>query len=213
MAGIVIGGAVRYAVHQVLAGRPVVNIVDMHLDIVASFQQRASEIETLAGDLLNNWSDHVLALQCDKISATEITWVDLNSENGSVGSRSSTDANTWPMVGQQPSSVPFPGMVACRVIKHTSGGRKERKGRMYLAGFDEGKTGEDANRLLPAVITDVNREMGEFLDGMSDDILGTTSEHYPVVLHTPKEGDPSATRITGYSCDPLLGTQRRRTRG
>lgn len=208
----VVPNVVRYAVHQQLGGRAVVNIVDMDVRINGVGPSREDAVHDVAGDLLNNWTDHILAYQCQHISALSISWVDLDSVNGSVGSRNSTDDNTWPDNGGTSSPIPFPGMVAMRVIKNTTGGRQARKGRMYLAGFDEGKSGTQPNQWLPAVVSDMNTRLAGFLSGIEDAGALNVVERFPVVIHAPAGGTPNATRVTGYSVDPVMGTQRRRTR-
>lgn len=210
---IVLPNICRYAIHATYSGREVVNIVDMHVEINSGGPNRADAVHDVAGDVLNNWDDHIRAFVVPEYVAQSISWVDLDTANGSVGSRASTDDTTWPAAGGF-TAPPMPGMVAMRVIKQTTGGRLARKGRMYLAGIDEGATADSApNHIKAATVTAWNTRMADFLSGIKDSGINAVVDRKPVVIHTPKAAAPSWTEVTGYTVDPLLGTQRRRTRG
>lgn len=210
---LIINGVCRYAVHQSYAGRAVVNIIDMRVDTTGSPVSREDALESVAGDIINNWDDHIRPSQINDLVCESVSWVDLDSANGSVGQRSSTSATTWPTAGGTESPIPFPGMVAMRILKNTTGGRQARKGRMYLCGFDEGKSGDNPNQWLPAFVSVMNTSMSSFLSGIRDTGAMLDVERFPVVVHTPKGATPTATEVTSYSVDPVMGTQRRRTRG
>lgn len=210
---IVLPNICRYAIHASYVGREVVNIVDMHVQSTSGGPNRADAVHDVAGDILNNWDDHIRAFVVPEYVAQSISWVDLDSATGSVGSRASTTDTTWPAAGGF-DAPPMPGMVAMRVIKQTTGGRLARKGRMYLAGIDEGATADEApNYIKSATVAAWNTRMASFLSGIEDAGVANVVERFPVVIHTPASAAPSWTPVTGYTVDPLLGTQRRRTRG
>lgn len=214
MAPIVIPNIVRYAVNGSYAGETVANILDMEVVVTSEpIDDRAEAIFEVAGDILNNWDDHLLNLATERYTATSVSWVDLNSFDGETGSRSSTSANTWPAPGRN-TGTGMPGNVSCRVEKNQSGGRRTRNGRMYLVGHSEQGTDVNSPNLwTSAHQAAVNETVSDFLDGINNEAGPDGREQALVVLHTPEGAAVSSSLVTSLTCRPVVATQSRRLPG
>jgi len=211
MAPLVVPGVCRFSVHQSLGGQAVVNIVDMQVDTTGSEVGRADALFEVAGDILNNWDDHLLSLAVNELVAEEVRWLDLDSLTGPTGSRSSTDANVWPKEGGDITASVMPGMVAMRVDKRTTGGRGTKQGRMYLAGLNEVQTASGvALSWEPATVSGYNAALASFLSGINDQDIGGVPlavQRQMVVVH----GSTSTySDVESLQVNPLISTQVRR---
>ena len=208
---LVVPDVCRFSVHQSLGGQEVVNIIDMQVDTTGSEVSRSEALFDVAGDILNNWNDHILGGQINDLQAVSVDWIDLNSENGPTGSRSTTSANQWPKAGSDAGSSIMPGMVALRIDKQTAGGRGTKKGRMYLAGVHEDATpSADSQRWDPGYTSGWTGRVTDLLEGINDQDLGgipLAVSRQMVVVHA-KLGTYS--EVTGLSANPYIATQVRR---
>lgn len=212
MAPIVAPLVARFSVNQQLAGQQVVNVIDMQITNISPFETREDALFSKAGDILNNWSDHILAFQCDDIQALSVSWLDIDSLDGSRGERSSTDDHSWPMQGGNVSQGIMPGMVAARVDKATAGGRGTKAGRMYLAAMPEART-DDGSALSwsAGTVTTINEYLDDFLNGINGtEGAGPLDEGYMVVVHTRDGEWTDSTPVTALTLNPLVSTQVRR---
>lgn len=206
-----IPGVCRFAVNQRIAGQQVVNIVDMQIDTTGSEVSRADAVFEVAGDILNNWTDHILTLQVDELQAESVSWLDLDSLSGSVGERTSTSAEVWPQGGTQTTQAVLPSLVALRIDKNTEGGRGTKKGRMYLSGMNEGATDAGvalswSSGFLPAAQAGVDA----FLAGINDQDIGGVPlavQRQMVVVHATAG---TYSEVRSLSVNPLISTQVRR---
>lgn len=219
-------GICRFTVNATMAGRNVANILDMQIDTTGTPGDRPDAIDAVAGDILNNWSDHIIISLVDDYVAQSVSWLDLDEANGPTGSRSTTSETTWPEAG--PSvSAPLPSNVSVLVKKQIVGARGRRNGRMYLTGFSEGLTPEgDGNTVDPATRAALDTRLASFLSGINDaEGPFIAVQRQLVVVHTSVATDGSGNPVPGadpvyegYSpvqtltCDTRLATQRRRLR-
>lgn len=207
-------GICRYAINQTYGGRPAVNIIDMQVDTTGEVTDRDQACFRIAGDILNNWVDHVQGVQTSQVAFQSVSWVDLNSLNGSTGERSATTDKTLPTTGTA-SGGNAPGNVAFRVNKGGTARRGERSGRMYLVGVpEEANENSAANEVNDAWIGYVNTAMADFLAGVNDaegDPLGT--QRQMVVLHVVDGVYQGYSDVNDLTCDARFGSQRRRLRG
>lgn len=220
MAPLVAPGVVRYTIHETYAGRDIANIIDMFVETTGSIEDRALAAFTVAGDVLNNWADHMLDYQSNNVTFDRVSWVDLDELDGSTGERTSTSDNVLPLAGSG-SETPMPGNVAILFTKVApGGGRSTRNGRTYLTGVSEGFTGDaDPNVLLSAALSGLTTAGGEFLSGVND--AGGGIGRNMVVVHTRNAGTPtnpnivyqSQSAVTAFTPQATLATQRRRLRG
>lgn len=217
MAAITAPGVCRYAVNGSYQNRPVVNIVDLVLSDLGIGIDREEACFNSAGDILNQWSDHILPNLCDNYLALSVSWVDLDSLDGSTGERSSTADNTW-SAGGEVTSPAMPGNVAFRINKAVTSARGLRGGRMYLCGVPESATEDGApNSVNAGTIAALNSALEAFRSGLEGpEVIGAGPDQYtssPNVVHTIGGVYAGRSRITAYTTDGTLGSQRRRLRG
>lgn len=215
MAPLVAPDIARFAITGYCEANPVVNIIDLAITDLDGIG-RAEACEAAAGDILNQWSDHVLPLLCDNYVATNVSWIDLDSLSGSTGDVSTTDGSTWPEGGASVEAC-LPGGIAARVDKNTVAVRGQRQGRMYICGIPENASEANSpNTLTGAFRTSLQDAMEAFRSGLegSENVEplpgGYTSS--PNVVHTIDGVYESRSRITAMSVSPLLRTQVRRMR-
>lgn len=216
----------QYTVHGTYQGRNVANVLAYHIDTTGSTLDRPSACFQMGGILLNEWDDSILPLSNSSYSATSVSWIDLNSDDGTVGSRTVSGGHSWPKAGGSVNAS-MPGNVALLVRKNVSGQRGAKRGRMYLCGVDETATlNPDANHLMPNQIAPWQTKLDSFLGDTNQANQGTASySSQMVVIHITdwqpdKNGKPKALplrgiglTVTSLSLDSLLATQRRRLRG
>ena len=168
----------------------------------------------VAGDILNNWADEVMPLLSSAYQDIEVRWVDLETEEGSAGSRSSTTAHTWPEEGGT-AGAPLPNNVTGRITKVAEGRRRnQRNGRMALGGMVESYTeAGQGNRLTPTAITNLQDALEAFKDGVNgtEPISGRVTNL--VVVHTLNGVYESSSQISVFRVEPIVGTLRRRMPG
>lgn len=211
MAPIVAPDICRYTINQTLGGQPVVNIVDMWVISTNPLEDRATHLYEVAGDILNNWSDHVLAGQVDNLVAESISWIDLDSLDGVRGERSSTDDNDWPQSGGLTAQATMPAVVAFRIDKNTSGGRGTKSGRMYLSGIPEDFTDPNsAQSWGPTVVDGLNAQMASFLSGINNEEGPDGKEQDMVVIHTRDGVYRDYSIVTSLTANSAVSTQVRR---
>lgn len=215
MAPLVVPDVCRFTVNQTFEGQPVANIIDMQIDTTGSSTTRTDAIFNIAGDILNNWTDHVLQFQSNNLTAVDVSWVDLNTLTGSTGARSTTSDNSWPQAGPGAQSA-FPGMVALRVDKQVVGNRQARNGRMYLCGMSEDLTADSpANEWAPSTISSYQAEINEFLDGINDQDIGGIPidiQRQLVVVHTVNGVGTGYSEVSNLLVRSRVASQVRRTR-
>lgn len=212
----------RFTVNGTFGGRNVANIFDMRIESGSALDVRAADIANQAGDIVNNWCDHLLPLLANDYTFTSVSWVDLNSLEGSTGEVFAGGDETLPQNGGS-TEDPLPPNVAALVTKQApGGGRSTRNGRTYLVGIRETQTDPgNPTRLTSAAQGFITAGMEAFSTGISNTELGEGYVSNMVVLHTRNQaaaGQPADIVATGASdvealvCDIQLATQRRRLR-
>jgi hypothetical protein len=211
MAAIVAPGICRYTVNGTYAGQPVANIIDMQIDTTGSVEDRATAVDSQAGIIINEWSDHILPIVSAAYVATSVSWVDLDSLTATTGERTSTDQEDWPLVGGL-VGAPTPGNVAVRVGKRITPSRGQRQGRMYLVGQPEANTdATNPNVLTSAVITTINGQLESFLGNINQSVGGALSyTSAMVVVHTVDDVYQDYSVVQALTVEARLGSQRRR---
>lgn len=212
-------GIARYTVNGTYAGAAVANIIDMQIDTTGGTTTRAEGLDDVCGDILNNWTDHIIPLVADDYVATSVSYVDLDSSGGATGERSSTSAETWPASSTN-TGAPFPANVSVLVTKQIVGSRGRRNGRMYIVGATEALTDLAAPNTIPGgSITTWNTALASFLSGINDAVGGALDvQRKMVVVHTQRPTPTSEPVYNGYSdvesltLQATLATQRRRLR-
>lgn len=216
----VVDSVVRFSVNgsMVGSGRTTANIVDVWLEDAGGDEIRAQNVLTLAEKVLDSWDDNIRPKQVDELTLQSVSWVDLNDENGSTGTISTTASNTWPAAGGTAGeAVAFNTSILVR--KAIVADRSRRQGRMYVPGIPE------ADVASGYTLTGTARPLwqAEF-DDFFNDLQGTITnggvpyDHYPAVVHVltrdanenPLTGD--SREVTAFSVQQVLATQRRRLR-
>lgn len=209
---VVVPGVCRFAVNQRYGPQEVINILDMQIDTTGTIDSREEGIFNVAGDIINNWMDHISAQGVQGLVVENVSWVDLDSEDGSVGSRNSTSAWTLPDTEGYVGNG-FPGNVAVLVTKQVRGTRTSRNGRMYLAGADEAQTTAAAPSTLTAsAITSYNAALALFLSGINDAEGLDDITRQLVVVSGAETASPTYNPVENLTVQATLATQRRRLR-
>lgn len=209
---IVIDGVIRFSVVGDLSGEACVNIIDVDVDTDTG-ESREDACFTIAGDIINNWTDHILPNVSGAYTAIEVRWVDLNSATGSTGSRTSTSAETWPLPGLRGGS-PLPNNTYAKVRKVLAGkSRTERAGTLRLGGILEEDTigGVDNNVIAPTAQTAFNDAFQAFADGINAD--PPLPRRQLCVVHTVDRVATGKSDIDAFQVAPVVGTLRRRMPG
>lgn len=213
MAPLIAPGVARFTVVGRLQGEDCMNIFDVDIDTGAPGSTRGEECFATAGDILNNWSDHLIPNLVAQYTAVEVRWVDLNSATGTTGSRSSTSDTTWPETGGYTGVNPASNNVYYKVRKNLSGGnRQSRRGVTRLGGVAENATQDgDGNRVKPAIVSDLNAAFEQFKDGINGS-PGTAIRNLCVV-HTVNRQYVGKDDISTFQVLDTVGTIRRRMPG
>lgn len=216
---IVAPGICRYTVNGSIGIRPTANILDFRIDTTGSTVSREDAVEAMCGIIINEWSDHVLPHVCAPYTASSVSWVDLDEEDGSTGSRTSTSQETWPQVATR-SGTPAPANTSVLVTKVGSSRRGQRNGRLYLAGPPEGEVG--TQNLTSGYQAAIQDSMTSMLGNLNqEDPNEFEYGSYLVIVHTRDVGTPGnpdivftgSSDVSALSVSGTAATQRRRLRG
>lgn len=208
---------VRFTIHGSVGQRPVNNVLDIVISGNAGVG-RAEAIDEVAANLINQWTEVILDRTTSAYTAERISWVDLDSLDGSVGQANETEDWVWPKAGGL-NGAPASGNVAILVTKVTTASRGSRDGRMFLPPPAEDSTA--GNNLTGAYITSLQAGTSAFLENMTNTAIGAGYQTFPTVIHTRTTGTGANrvteylgnTQITNLLVNSLLATQRRRLRG
>lgn len=215
---IVAPGVCRYYVNQTYRDRRVVNIIDLVVNDTVGPTSRDEAVNSAAGDVLDAWDQYIRGGQSELLRCDTVSWVDLNSEDGSTGEISSTADTTWPAFGGALGQA-LPSNVAILVTKQTSSRRGSRNGRMFVAGLTEQNC--VGNLIEGGFLSTITADYGDFTEALTETGVIADYQTFPTVVHTRNVGTPSApvieyvdnTQITSFSPQATVATQRRRLRG
>lgn len=213
----IVPGVCRYAINGRAAGRNVVNVLDYKIDTTGTTADRAQSCSDQAGILINQWATSIMPILHSTYSFESVTFADLDSANGTTGSRSITSLRSLPIAGGGTGDA-LPSNAAGLITKVTNSARGQRNGRLYLS--PHGETNSIGNELIGVVRDDWQARFTAFLGDteQSDPNLGVyTSEMVVVHIETRDlAGNPatgSSTNVSAMSVQTRLATQRRRLRG
>lgn len=207
----------RFSINGVYLNRPAINTLDMVINDQVGPGTRHDDIEFVAGQMIDAWADNVMTRFGSSYSFRDVSWVDLDSADGEVGSRAETPNTNLPMSASG-AGQPLSAALAMLVTKVTTRQRGGRPGRWFLPGFTEGDI--EGNIWLESTLVATNAALSEFLEEMTE--TGTVGDHsfFPTVVHTRNTGTPSNpnivyvnnTQITDLNASGRVSTQRRRNR-
>lgn len=219
MALLIVPGVCRFTVNAVLAGIDVATILDFDINTSGLFQDRIDSIDDQAGVIVNQWSDHVLPWISNDYQAVSVSWVDMDTDDGSVGAKTTGGDEAWPQSGGE-AQVSCPNNVAMLVTKRVQAGRSSRNGRMFIPGIASGQVqAADPRRLAGAYVTALQTHMDDMLTALNQDVsVPVTYQSKLVVTHVltrDEDGHPltgEGREVTQLTVLPLLATQKRRQR-
>lgn len=206
---LVVPNVARYTIEGTYLDAPVANVIDIFIPDGWSGYPRDNAVETVGRNVLTGWYEEILPVMKGQYIATAVTWVDLNTADGSTGTV---------VVGAQPEhTLPYPGAiggepytaaVATLVTKNTTARRGERQGRMFLC--PPGEADIIGNTIQPDYLNALN---GALSDLMTYLVAGSDSDCYPVVVHQSASSSiGTSTPVTGFKARARVSTQRRRNR-
>lgn len=209
----------RYTVGGVIIDRPWNCIIDMEIDTSLGIGSRNDAIFNVAGDILNNWTEFVMDGLVEEMTFDYIRWVDLDSINGSTGTRTQTSEYSLPVTGNAPAQLDS-GAIAILYTKELVGAaRNARTGRMYVPGLRANAT--EHNQIDPATLSTRQGDIDTFLSNITDEGLIYDFTVDMCVVHTPgiseygsgEVYEATSTHVSRLSLQQRLATQRRRLRG
>lgn len=212
---IIAPGVCRFTVHGTFTGgNEVDNVLDMRIDTTGSTESREESIFNQAGIIINQWVADILPELMSSYSFDSVSWVDLNSSSGSVGSRTSSGAISLPDPGGR-AGASMSSNVAQLASKNIVGRRGRRNGRIFFTAPAEADT--SGNFLSAGRVTAWNAALDDFLGNINQDATGIFDfTSALVVVHTTStSGEPVFTAtsdVESLTMEPLLATQRRRLR-
>lgn len=194
-------------------GRPVVNILDMwvrqnpeSVELPWTSNDRADHILAVAKDIADNWVEHLIPNLTSAYTFEGVSWMDLNSLNGSTGQTAPTGG---PAVGALGADSQPPQ--ATLLVTKVEGGRTRgtRPGRWYLSAVRDSDI--DNNGIVrPEWRTQVNDALEQFRQGIEDQGIADDVWSVPVVVH---EAAATAGEITTFEVSQKMGKQGRRYDG
>ena len=213
MAALIAPRCVRYTVSGNYGETTWANILDFRLTANDGIP-RAQAIQEHAEVVVNAWESELSVYQSQECFIRSISWVDLDSENGSTG------AIPYNIPGND-SNPCLPANVAVLIKKLApGGGRQARNGRLYLVGCNEDAVEE--NRLAGTFQGALNNDLDQFLAFVSE-TQGADFPNYSAsmtVIHQRNQGTPQNPDyvyngddfVNEMQVDPIIATQRRRAR-
>lgn len=195
-------------------GRPVVNILDMSVlpngavEILPGEnpKTRAEGIETACRDIADNWVEHMIPNFTSAYTFEGVSWVDLDSLDGSTGFVAPT---AGPVAGALGADSMPPQ--ATLLVTKVEGGRTRgtRPGRWYLSAVRD--TDIDNNGIVrPEWREQIDTALEAFRSGIEDQGINDWFFTVPVVIH---ESAATANEITSFTTSQKMGKQGRRYDG
>ena len=206
----------RFTVNGTYLGRPTANVLDMVV-LNNTNGPRQDVLDDVAGDIIDAWDSHILSWVNTGYEAVSVSYVDLDSEDGVTGVKTSTTDTTWPNNGASDGD-PISGSIAALVTKQCPSARGQRNGRMFIAGLDESFV--SGNLIDAGVAVGIQTELGDLLEELTETGVTADYEKFPTVVHTQIAGTPENpvliykgnTQITNFALNRRVASQRRRNR-
>lgn len=203
----VLPNVARYTIEGTYLGVPCVNVLDYY-NASTVVADRGERVKADAEQILNIWAARMLPVWTYNYVFEAVSWIDLDSPAGSVGTVTSTDITTLPKTGLG-GGQPYSGAMTTVVNKDAVRSRGTRRGRICLAPGPE--SGVVGNILEPAYQADVQTAVTNFL---VETTLPDATPGYRRMVVIHREGlTPAWSEVTGLSVQSRMGTQRRRLRG
>lgn len=214
---IVAPDVVRFSMNGDLLGRPCVNMLDMVVLDERVSPDRAEAIEGVAEKMIDGWCDNILGALTVNYAFNSVTWVDLNSLDGSTGIRTSSESHTLPQAGGA-TGQSYGANSAVLVTKVATSARGQRSGRWFLPAVTEQFT--DGNFVTSAYLEALQTACSDYLEQMTQTSPVSGIQFFPTVVHTKNEGtkeNPDIVYVGNNQIHDLqpqqrIASQRRRNR-
>lgn len=215
---IIVPQVVRCSINGTYLGRPAVNVMDMFCgDGDGVSNPRQTNIDVMLETFMNAWIEHMINGLSTEYQTQSITWVDLDSEFGATGTKTSTASHDFPRNGVEVGN-PYGAQVAHLMTKVGTSARGQRNGRWFLPGLTESNV--TGNMLTSGHLDDMNAFGSQFVEATTETGVLATTHYYPVIVHTKSDNivDPPVVVVTGTSqihdmvCSAQVASQRRRNR-
>lgn len=212
---LVVGGVCRFTYDMTYGDRDCHNVVDMHIFDRSVATSRHDAITDQAQILADQWSADLAEHFPPALTLNAVSWVDLDTETGEIGSLDVGESGT-------DNTVCFPGNVAVLVTKNVTSERGSRKGRFFVMGYPEASTDSaEVNVLTDSARDAFQDDWDDWLGNVNQDgaIDPPSYKSNLVVVHITDrdvDGHPSAGvyhTVSGLTVESRLSTQRRRLRG
>lgn len=211
MAALVVSGITRCVLKGTLtSGNPMINIMDIHLDITDIVPAREQVLLAVAENVGAAWQDHVLEVIGNQYTFDGTSYIDLDSEDGQTGEVAPDPAKNLSGQGSGAQLPPNCGYLIHKRLESSS--RGTRSGRMFLVGIGEGAVDNNGD-IDSGVVTAISEAMEDFKDAVNGEYFSPANyTSNMAVVHQPSVGDTSFTEIESMVCDSRVATQRRRLR-
>lgn len=206
---LVVPDIVRYTINGTYLGRPMRNVLDMRIQNnqqvpLPSPYDREELVEFGADRVKEAWQDMVQANLSNQYKFESVSWIDLDSANGSVGEHAD------PFTGTN-SGEPYVANAALVLRKNGERIRGTRQGRMFIGGLVEGAV--SGNSLIPAGVTLWNNAASAFRTQLTETGVAADWWSQPVTVHTRQGAAIGVSVVTSMSVDTMLSHQDRRLTG
>lgn len=207
----------RYTINGTYLGRPTANIIDMFIVQEVGILDRDDRVAQLAEFIRVQWNDRILPAQSTSFTAESVSWVDMNSVDGTVGVVTGSGGTAWPNQGETGGN-PYSGSVAALITKQAVARRGQRQGRMFLPGLSESYV--SGNELDATWLNPLNGQLAQFVADLSATDVLPFEGFYPCVTHTRNDGTPTnpdivfngTSRVVSMAVEVQVASQRRRNR-
>lgn len=163
----------------------------------------------VAEDVRNNWQDHIVPALPNNYTFDGIRYRDRDELDDSTGFVIPDPAKALVGAGTSESAPPNCSVLVKKRITTTA---QKRSGRMYLPPCQENEINEDGT-IVASKVTQLNDLLSDFHSGLEDaGGLGALDQYICVVHKVESPAESPISRVTAFTVDPLLATQRRRLR-
>lgn len=211
-------GIARYSIEHTYLGRPAVNILDVDLTATTSApSSRALAVREVGELIVDLWTTTIMQILNTGVSFRQVSYVDLNTEDGSTGTITGTVATPLPQGGAV-SGEGISANTSILVTKQGLSARGQRNGRWFLPGIVEGNI--TGNTLAGSFMTTVIGWCDQFLAEFNEATGTFTTSQSAVILHTKNTGTKEDPIIIVTGSSPIreltpnsqVASQRRRNR-
>ena len=213
MPPLVVPGIARYAIEQKMSERVIINIMDILVSPAAG-SSRDLAVPEVGRRLLQAWTDNVRPLQTNSMLNESVSFVDLNSLNGVVGSvTTGTGTAVWPLLGAKGVQA-LPTNSVAFIVKNTVAARGSKAGRLFLSGLPETDSSDNPNVLTPAATTALTNAFTALRTAINTYASAQVVSAVVAVVHTSAltPGQGTFTTVGSFSAESGLSTQSRRIR-